>query len=266
MLGPDPNDKDNPGKSKDTPPDAPEWIQGLPEELRTAPEGEQPSLAKFKPGEGEELIPMPASVAKGYVELEKKLGQDSVVIPGENATEEERNAFYTRLGRPEKPDGYELKDPEGLPVDAEVKKSFQEIAHKAGINTQQAVMLNDWANDLAKKVMDGIPEILRIDPEKSKTALIKEYGGEIVRGGRTRQPSRGRQGLGQGGRGHERKPAQGNGTRGDGWGRAHPRTAHPDEEGSEVLASRQAGPGIRQTGPGRLCETFPRPGSHCSDR
>ena len=45
---------------------------------------------------------------------QKLIGKDKLVIPGDNATTEELNAFYTRLGRPENPEGYEFNNIEAL--------------------------------------------------------------------------------------------------------------------------------------------------------
>ncbi len=83
-------------------------------------------------------------------ELEGKLGA-AVMIPGENATDEERSAFYGRLGRPEKPDEYTLGEvpvPAGF-TDEQQKKVYQERsaedvqwfrseAHRLGLSKAQA--------------------------------------------------------------------------------------------------------------------------------
>lgn len=41
---------------------------------------------------------------------QKLLGKDKVVLPGDNATPEEVNAFHQKLGRPDNPEGYEFKN------------------------------------------------------------------------------------------------------------------------------------------------------------
>jgi len=72
---------------------------------------------------------------------QKLLGKDKVILPGENATQDELNSFYTRMGRPEQPDGYEFKSVESLKevdrnvnLDTGMKKIFFEegISKKAG--------------------------------------------------------------------------------------------------------------------------------------
>lgn len=122
LLGQDPDgNKDNP-----------EWMKTLPEDL-----GKAPALAKFKPGEGEDLVPMPLSVAKSYVELEKKMGDpDSIIrIPGEKATPEERDAFFVKLGRPGKQEEYEI--PGDDPKNETAKKindRFRAVAFRHGVS------------------------------------------------------------------------------------------------------------------------------------
>ena len=72
---------------------------------------------------------------------QKLLGKDKVVLPGENATAEELEAFQIRMGRPEKVEGYEFTSIEGLKdvernpaLDSGMKKIFFEagISKEAG--------------------------------------------------------------------------------------------------------------------------------------
>ena len=65
-----------------------------------------------------------------------------------DATAEEEAAFYARLGRPEKPEGYELKldpatVPEDFPYDADSAAKFRTWAFSAGVNPRQAQSLHD---------------------------------------------------------------------------------------------------------------------------
>ena len=58
----------------------------------------------------------PQDAAKAFVEqrqLLSKRDENSIKIPGENATDEERQAFAKALGIPESPDKYERFKPEG---------------------------------------------------------------------------------------------------------------------------------------------------------
>jgi hypothetical protein len=85
---------------------------------------------------------------KSYANLEKALGNSNkVAIPGENATPEEIALFRQKTGVPEKPDGYKISKPDGLPDElwgAERVTAFQTKAHELGLSTKQAEELAKW--------------------------------------------------------------------------------------------------------------------------
>jgi hypothetical protein len=107
---------------------APGWLAGLPAELR--------DNETFKPyktvGDFAKAHIETATKAK---ELETKLG-NTIPKLGENATQEERAQFFNSLGRPEKPEGYELEggDQEKERVLAPWKQEF----HELGLTAAQA--------------------------------------------------------------------------------------------------------------------------------
>lgn len=120
-VSPEPPAGDNASKS---------WLESLPEDIR-----QDPSLQLFKE---------PAALAKSWVNAQKMIGADKVVIPGEKATEEEWNAFHQKLGRPASADKYEFKLPEGIKLDESLAKSVKEVAFKAGLNPKQLQALVEW--------------------------------------------------------------------------------------------------------------------------
>ena len=90
----------------------PEWLSGADESLKK-------SLAKFKE---------PMAVGRAYAELEKKLGS-SVQIPKEDASPEEWGKFFSRIGRPDSPEKYEL--PKEVLTD-ELRAKLAKEAFEAG--------------------------------------------------------------------------------------------------------------------------------------
>lgn len=76
-----------------------------------------------------------------------KLKNDALVAPKDDAPKEDWDKFYSRLGRPEKADGYQLKLPEGLPkelpYDEGFANEFKGWAHASGLNPAQAQSLHD---------------------------------------------------------------------------------------------------------------------------
>lgn len=110
------------------------WKETLPEDLQN-----EPSLASIQDI---------ASLAKSYVHAQKMVGADKIVLPGENPTEDELNEFYTKLGRPETADKYELTRPqnipENFPLSEDLEKGFRESAHKVGLTSKQTNDIYNW--------------------------------------------------------------------------------------------------------------------------
>jgi hypothetical protein len=156
-------------KKADTQDAVPEWINTLPEDVRT-PEN-IPTLKKYKDV---------GSISKAYIEAQKKIGQKGVLIPGENATDEERNNFYKSLGRPDYPEGYDFKKPEKLPDNVtwneDRVKKFAGVFHKLGIpKTQANEILNAYNQDVFEEVA-GQQKAINEFREKSVADLKKEWG------------------------------------------------------------------------------------------
>lgn len=79
-------------------------------------------------------------MARGLVETKRMVG-DRVKVPGEGATPEDWDKFFTRLGRPETADGYEFTKvelPEAMGFDPADLNSFKEVFHKLGLTKTQA--------------------------------------------------------------------------------------------------------------------------------
>lgn len=77
------------------------------------------------------------SLAKGYIELERNMGS-KVNIPGEEASPEEKSAFYGKIGRPDEAKGYELpKLEDGEAYNEELMGSLTQIAFDKGVTGQQ---------------------------------------------------------------------------------------------------------------------------------
>lgn len=95
-------------------------------------------------------------VLTGYGALEKQQG-NSIAMLGEEATPEERAAFFEKVSEgwtPKEASGYEYKMPEGLPEDFAYSQEFVTEAsqwfHEAKLNPQQAQFLHDkWVGSLA---------------------------------------------------------------------------------------------------------------------
>jgi len=70
---------------------------------------------------------------KSYTELEKTMG-GRVKIPTPESSAEEVSAYYSKLGRPENPDGYEIKEiPDNVPRDENMESLMRKVAFDSGI-------------------------------------------------------------------------------------------------------------------------------------
>lgn len=130
-------------------------------------EKDRARLAKFKTGN---------DLAKSYLHLENKLGA-AITLPGKDATSEEKDAFYKRLGRPESKDGYELDTlflADGLTKDVETENRIREIAFDLGLNKENARRLHKTFIDLANRGAAMVGEM----KEKARETLRKEWSGE----------------------------------------------------------------------------------------
>lgn len=111
----------------------PEWAKDLPEDLRSNPiVGKTPDIQ---------------TLVKNAIEMEKYRGS-SIKIPGEDATPEDLRKFYTRLGVPEKVEGYEVSTPEGVEMgdrEKAILDRFKGIAHANGITPKAFQgLVNDY--------------------------------------------------------------------------------------------------------------------------
>jgi hypothetical protein len=102
------------------------WLLSESEDLQN-----DPTLNQYKTKE---------EALRGFIETKKMIG-DRVKVPDETTTPEERERFYTRLGRPESPDKYEFSPvelPTGMPVDEGTITNFKKRAFEKGLTKEQA--------------------------------------------------------------------------------------------------------------------------------
>ena len=154
--------------------DAPGWLAGLPADLR-----DNEAFKSHKTvGDFAKSHLEVAAKAKEY---EGKLA-NSIPKLGENATPEERDKFYTSLGRPEKPEGYEL-DPEKKNA-PEWNKYWEETLFAEGIpkKTAQALQgkLNAQIASMVEKHNAKILEENNKAAETLKTELGDKYDASVV--------------------------------------------------------------------------------------
>lgn len=147
------------------PPIVVDWKATLPDDIKS-----HASLATVKDVN---------DLAKGYVNAQQLIGQKRIALPGEKATDAEREEFYKALGRPETLDKYSegmVKPREGLTVDQAGLAKAKEQMFKLGLTDAQQKGLMDFylggLNENHAKLTGDI-ETGRVQAEES---LRKEWG------------------------------------------------------------------------------------------
>lgn len=150
----------NPGKGSV----ASDWISDLPDDLKSLP-----TIAKFSGPQG------PSTLAKSYVELEKKLGQ-VIVLPKGDAKPEEWEKFYSQVGRPESPDNYQFDPVVGFDTDKAVEASIKKMAHAAGLSQAQAAKLYAFYGKQALESAKATRSAAEAEKAKTMGQLKEAWG------------------------------------------------------------------------------------------
>lgn len=117
------------------------------------------------------------SIIKSYRELEKFSGRDKndfIEIPkGDDA---DLSAVYSRLGRPDKAEDYELQD-------SDFAKAAKEVLFKEGITKKQAKALEKWIDEYSQSQVKAAEEKAVAEAEArgkaSVEALKKAWGADF---------------------------------------------------------------------------------------
>ena len=139
------------------------WKDSISEDFRN-----DPSIEKFTEID---------ALAKSYINATKMIGQDKIVIPTKNSTQEAWDEAYAKLGRPESADKYALDvKSDVVPFDETAIKSFAEQSHKLGLNNKQAQGILEFY----KNNMEGSAQQAKIDTETAQSQaeqqLRQEWG------------------------------------------------------------------------------------------
>lgn len=150
---------------------APAWHESLSEETR-AIEGADQVFEKFKDVD---------SLVSGYMNAEKlaRSKSEGIKVPGEDASDAEREEFYKALGRPESPDGYDITEfTEGdeAPFASEELQPVVEALHAKGLNQDQvAAVLKIGAENLSSG-QDAFVEMHKEMASETDAQLREEWG------------------------------------------------------------------------------------------
>jgi hypothetical protein len=111
------------------------------------------------------------ALAKSYINATKMIGQDKMVIPNNNSTDDQWNEVYEKLGRPESAEKYKLEaKSDVVPMDEGAIKTFAEQSHKLGLNNKQAQGILEFY----KNSMEGTAKQAQVDTETAQAQSTQE--------------------------------------------------------------------------------------------
>lgn len=148
-----------------------QFLEMLPDDLKT-----DPSFTDFK---GENINEVIGKLGKSYVNTKKLVGADKnalLKIPSSEDDADGWNAVYTKLGRPETPDGYKLEEKyKDIPgVVPENMKEITKIAHENGVSAKALDAIVGKYFEQA----GAIEETSEAEVEKMQTGYIEALKGE----------------------------------------------------------------------------------------
>ena len=120
------------------------------------------------------------ALAKSYINATRMIGQDKMIVPNKNFTEDQWEEAYVKMGRPESAEKYSLDvKSDVVSLDEQAIKSFQEQSFKLGLNNEQAKGVLDFYKTTWKHKLNKQKLMRKHHKLKLKTYLDKN-GVEIM--------------------------------------------------------------------------------------
>lgn len=123
----------------------------------------------------------PYELAMAYYNANKLVNgaADAITVPGSDATPEQWDAFYTKLGRPESPDKYELKFGENVQTDPRMVEFGKSLFHEMGLDPSRAQKAADKWNAFLADYNGAVAEDWRKQNDADVDALKTRWGGDF---------------------------------------------------------------------------------------
>ena len=119
--------------------------------------------------------------SRAHLALLEKL-EGAVTIPGEQATSEDWDQFFSKLGRPGQADDYNLTKPEGEGAQLyseQFGKDFRQKAFSTGLTQGQAQEMHNWFNQQQISAYKELLQSQETAKQESLKALRKDWGGDF---------------------------------------------------------------------------------------
>ena len=137
-----------------------DFLQTIPEELR-----DHPSLSPIKDVE---------NLARSYVNAQRLIGADKVPLPV-NPTDEDLDNIYSKLGRPETAEGYEI-GVDGNIITEDIAQSYADVAHKLRLTPDQASGILEYYKGMTNSASEMSVEAETQQRNQTEMELRKEWG------------------------------------------------------------------------------------------
>ncbi len=143
------------------------WYEALPEDIKG-----NATLTRYTSLE---------DAARGLIHANGRLrvpAERLLEVPDKPDDAEAMGSFWNKVGRPDKPDGYDLKDSKLEGADSDAFKGFLAAMHKAGPMTpQMARAAEDWYGGWTNQLKEQAEGAIKADREAAEAGLRKEWGG-----------------------------------------------------------------------------------------
>lgn len=114
------------------------------------------------------------SVLKGYLHAQKQMGKAIFLPEGEEGWDK----IYSKLGRPENPEGYDFKF-EDFTLKEEIVKQAQKTAFEAGLTPKQAQAMTETFVNATKAELEAIEAATNTAQEEFQQYKNETYGDKL---------------------------------------------------------------------------------------
>lgn len=119
------------------------------------------------------------ALMNSFVHSQKALGS-KVAVPSKDATAEDWDKFYSKIGKPTNADLYDLKN-DYLEFDEGTAKQIKEGFYAAGLNTKQASTVISKIAELSEKASEARKAAIEAGKQKTSEIKASMFGKDLVK-------------------------------------------------------------------------------------